>query len=118
MSNNQDTLLIYYDAGCNLCTSLVERLKTLSQGPIFNCIPYQIVSTSPLHFNELIVIIGAKEYKAAEAVIAILSQMKGLPRMLARCLQLMPVGILNRCYYVIARNRYRLFGQNRTCTIH
>jgi len=51
----------------------------------------------------------------SDAAILILRHLGGFWRMAAAFLGILPHGLRNRSYNLIARNRYRIFGKSESC---
>lgn len=61
------------------------------------------------------VVLGGRAYFKSDAAIAVLSR---LPRLAwVRALRIVPRGLRNAAYDLVARNRYRWFGQSDCCLL-
>ena len=65
----------------------------------------------------VVFVTGGRSFEKAEAVIRILRKLGPPYSLIAFLLNLLPFFVLNFLYDFIVRNRYRIFGKNRTCFI-
>jgi predicted DCC family thiol-disulfide oxidoreductase YuxK len=115
--------LIVFDGDCVLCSANAQfvlkhdrrgrfRLTT-AQGPLGQAL-YRHLGLDTTDFETMLVIERGRVRRDSDAVLAIAEEL-GWPWRAARLLRLVPAGIRDRLYRLVARNRYRWFGKRGTC---
>ncbi|ARJ43662.1 thiol-disulfide oxidoreductase [Pantoea alhagi] len=114
-----DEQVVLYDGTCRLCNGWVNFLLRYDKYHTVRLAAVQSEQGKALlrwaglsteNISTIVLIRQGKVYLRAEAIFRV---MAGLPwpwRILA-LLRLLPATLSNRCYDVIASNRYRLFGR-------
>ena len=123
MTNNGPIIL--FDAMCVLCSANAQfvlrfdrtrrfRLASI-QGQVGRelCRRFDIDPQDP---DTIIVVEGASALRNSDAVLAIYSGL-GWPWRAAGVLRAVPRPMRDPLYWLIARNRYRLFGRRETCWV-
>ena len=107
---------VLYDGDCALCSSQVRFIKRRDRGNRFRFVPLQteegreILREAGLPDNELDTVVYAKSgrhYVRSSAVLGILRDLGGGWRLL-RVLAIIPPGLRDFFYNLVARNRHRL----------
>jgi predicted DCC family thiol-disulfide oxidoreductase YuxK len=107
---------ILYDSDCSLCNSQVRFIKKRDRKHLFRFVPLQsdegieILHEAGLPASELNTVVYAKSgrhYLRSSAVLGILKDLGGGWRLL-RVLAIIPSGIRDFFYNLVARNRHRL----------
>jgi len=93
-------------------------MKKFKSSNLLTFIPLQAVTLSPESWNELVVINANKEYKASSGVIQVLKRTNSFTKVVAFFLQLFPISFLDKLYYLLARNRFKWFGESKACSIN
>lgn len=117
--------LIVFDGVCVFCSGFVRTIMRLDRHDRFRFATAQ----SPLgealfrHFGLPIddyetnlVLVDGVAHQRLDGFIAAMAAL-GWPWRAARLLRLLPAGLRDRLYSLIARNRYRLFGRRERCDI-
>ena len=111
--------VVLYDGTCKLCNGWVNFLLRYDKYRTVRLAAVQSEQGKTLlrwaglptdNVSTIVLIAHGEVYLRAEAIFRV---MRGLPwpwRLLS-LLRLLPSALSNRCYDVIARNRYRLFGR-------
>jgi predicted DCC family thiol-disulfide oxidoreductase YuxK len=115
--------LVIIDGTCNLCNRTARFIKKRDPKQLFLVIASQskegekILQRHGLEQPESVLLIeGETVYEKSEATVKILSRLNGY-KWLAFLLRIIPKRIRDYCYDVVARNRYKWFGKQDTCTI-
>lgn len=112
---------VLYDGECAFCNSQVRFIKKRDRGNVFRFVPLQseegrsILSTAGLPDDELDTVVYVKDGKdltRSSAVLGILGDLGGGWSLL-RVLGIIPSGIRDFFYRLIARNRHRFYSSNR-----
>ncbi len=115
LRNHSNMPIVYFDGQCNFCYGLIQMLKRLGLEQKVHLLPFQLVSSQAQ--DELIFINESGLFKADKAVLQLLHTMGGIFRLTGRVLSILPSALLQKTYYVIAQNRYHIFG-NHSCSIN
>ncbi|MFB6355407.1 MAG: thiol-disulfide oxidoreductase DCC family protein [bacterium] len=118
--------VVFYDGHCALCNGTVKFILNWDKGGQFTYAPLQ-GDLAGKHLNidneDLSSVIYRRErngsvdvYRRSDAIFEILKELGGIWRILA-VLQLIPRFIRDAFYNLIARYRYRVFGQYDECPL-
>jgi predicted DCC family thiol-disulfide oxidoreductase YuxK len=115
--------VIVFDSMCVLCSSNAQFilrndhhkrfLLASMQGPVGAGL-YRKHGIAPANPNTMVVVDGDRVLRNSDAVLAIWAGL-GWPWKAAAVLRFVPRPVRDAVYRLIARNRYRLFGQRETC---
>jgi predicted DCC family thiol-disulfide oxidoreductase YuxK len=114
-----DKPVIFFDGECNLCNGFVDLLLQIDREHQFYLAPLQGDTAQqylpPLPQDpqgwSIAYVDGKKVSFASDAVIAIAEQLGGMWGIVALAKPL-PQNFRDYLYYLVASNRYRLFGQS------
>jgi predicted DCC family thiol-disulfide oxidoreductase YuxK len=117
--------VIVFDAMCVLCSANAQfvlrydrleyfRLASM-QGEVGTAL-YRKFGIDPANPVTLIVVEGDVALRDSDAVLAIWSAL-GWPWRALTAVRMVPRAIRDPLYRLVARNRYRLFGQRETCWV-
>lgn len=117
----QKTILVFYDATCVLCN---RSILWLIKNDVEDVFRFSHVSSTLAQAQEFkvssdaISILTEKGHylKSSAAVLYLLHKTKRYP-ILYRFLKILPLKSLNVLYNIIARNRYKWFGNYSECKI-
>ena len=123
--------LILYDGVCGLCNRLVQFvLKRDSRGQfrfasLQSKLAGSILQRHGVNQQDLDTMYLVSDYQESterlaarsDASVAILRHLSGFWRIVAALLSILPRGMRNRSYNLIASNRYRIFGKFESCMI-
>ncbi|MBZ5651651.1 MAG: DCC1-like thiol-disulfide oxidoreductase family protein [Acidobacteriia bacterium] len=118
--------VLLYDGVCGLCNRLVQFVLKRDSRARFRFAALQstyatrILKThglDPQDLNTLYVVQDERLSARADAVIFILQELGGLWRVAAAALRIFPKPLRDWGYSVMARHRYRIFGQYETCLL-
>jgi predicted DCC family thiol-disulfide oxidoreductase YuxK len=118
-----DRPIIIFDGHCVLCSRFarfvlrndrraVFRLMT-AQSPLGQAI-YRHLSLDPAEFETNVLLEDGRAWFKSAGTIRMFAYL-GFPWSLAMALRLIPSGMLDRLYDVVARNRLRWFGSQSIC---
>jgi len=118
-------MIILFDGVCNLCNALVRfviardphghfRFAALTSEAGVRAL--EAASISGVRPDSMVLIDGGRVFLRADAALQVLRRLR-FPWPLAYALVAVPRSIRDRVYDVIARNRYRWFGQRETCMV-
>lgn len=119
----KDTLL--FDGVCNLCNGAVNFIIDRDPNRHFQFAALQSefgqqqldrLGLNQEDFDSLVLLSEGKVYKKSSAALKIAGNLKGLYPLL-KVFLIVPPFIRNGIYDIIARNRYKWFGQSDTCRI-
>jgi predicted DCC family thiol-disulfide oxidoreductase YuxK len=130
MESNSSPVILY-DGVCGLCNRLVQFvLKRDSRGQfrfasLQSKLAGSILQRHGVNPHDLDTMYLVSDYQQpterlaarSDAAISILRQLGGLWGMVAALLSVLPRGLRNRSYNLIAGNRYRIFGKYESCMI-
>lgn len=117
--------VILFDGVCNLCNAYVQfviRHDSVSQfrfAPLQSIQGIELLKKHQLPLNQLstvVLSIGGNYYTKSDAALRILSRLSGVWK-LAGVFLILPKAMRDFGYDLIAKNRYRLFGQKDACII-
>lgn len=117
--------IVLFDAKCVLCSANAQFILTHDKAARFRLASMQgDVGASlfrahgfdPSDPTSILVIDGSTVRKDSDAVLSIYEGL-GFPWRLASVLRIIPAGVRDPLYRLIARNRYRCFGQRATCWV-
>jgi len=130
MESNSNPLILY-DGVCGLCNRLVQFvLKRDSRGQfrfasLQSKLAGSILQRHGVNQQDLDTMYLVSDYQESterlaarsDASVAILRHLSGFWRLVAALLSILPRGMRNRSYNLIASNRYRIFGKFESCMI-
>ena len=115
--------IVIFDGVCNLCNAAVNHIIERDPESLFRFAPMQsdIAKTliaqhqGPGFDSETILFIkNGVCYERSDAILEIMKELSGYGFRVG-ILKLTPKPIRDGLYYLIARNRYRLFGKREQC---
>ena len=113
---------VLYDSECTLCNSQVRFIKKRDRGNLFHFVPLQseqgkvMMREAGLPANELDTVVyekSGRHYLRSSAVLSILKDLGGGWSLL-RILAIIPPGIRDFFYNLVAHNRHRLFHRKKS----
>ena len=118
------TGIILFDGQCVFCDHSVQFILKRDVDEIFQFASLQSDIGQKLlkqynvdsSMDSIVVIYREKVYTQSDAAIVIARQFKGLWRLLV-VVKVLPKWLRDKMYEIIAKNRYRLFGQLEMCRI-
>ena len=117
-----DQSLILFDGVCNLCTGSVQFVLKRDKAKKFTFASLQSTTGQKLlsqfnlpnnTFNSFILYQGGKIYTRSTAALKMFQQLKGWKWV--KVFWIVPKFIRDAVYNLIARNRYKWFGQKSEC---
>ena len=121
-----DKKIILFDGVCNLCNQAVLFIINRDTKDVFRFIALQsplgieickYIDVDPTKMDSIILYEPGAAYNyKSEAALKIASHL-GFPYSLSAIFKVIPVGIRNRIYDYIAKNRYQWFGKKESCMI-
>ncbi len=122
MIKNQGIIL--FDGYCVLCSYFIGMIirkadKSMNIVPMQSeagqdLLQKQLLSLSP---NEVILICEDKTYKGADAIIHLMRSINGWMSVAGTIAAILPRGLRNILYRLVANNRYQWFGKRNSCYI-
>jgi len=118
------TGIILFDGQCVFCDHSVQFILKRDVGEVFRFASLQSDIGQQLlkqynvdvSMDSIVVIYLNKVYTQSDAAIVIAQRFKGLWKLLV-IVKFIPKWLRDKMYVVIAKNRYRLFGEMETCRI-
>lgn len=115
--------VIYFDGVCGLCNGFVDFIMKIDRESVFHFSPLQseyAKTNLPPEFtanlDSVVVQMDGKTLRKSKAVLAVLRKLGGVWGV-AGLFGVLPEGILNRAYDLVAEHRYRVFGKKETCRL-
>ena len=119
-------MVVLFDGVCNLCTGVVQfvirhdqagriRFAALQSAAGQALLAQYGLSTSDL--NTVVYIKDGQAQVRSTAALSLLGDLGGPWRWLAALLRVVPRGLRDAVYGLVARNRYRLFGKRDSCLL-
>ena len=118
------TGIILFDGQCVFCDHSVQFILKRDVGEVFRFASLQSDIGQRLlkqynvdvSMDSIVVIYLNKVYTQSDAAIVIAQRFKGVWKLLV-IVKFIPKWLRDKMYVVIAKNRYRLFGEMETCRI-
>ncbi len=115
--------VIFFDGYCGLCNGFVDFVMKIDKAGVFKFSPLQsdfakanLKLEDIQQLKSVVVLIDGKTFRKAQAVMKVFAELEGGWKALST-LGLLPSGILNLGYDLVAENRYRIFGKRETCRL-
>lgn len=118
--------IVYYDGVCNLCNKVVQFIiKHDKSKRIMFASLQSAAGQKALHkllqqhatIPDSIVLYEHGKYYIQSSAALRIGQLMGYPKAVINILNIVPVGIRDAIYNVIARNRYKWFGRSESCPL-
>jgi predicted DCC family thiol-disulfide oxidoreductase YuxK len=118
-----DRPILVFDGHCMLCSSFVQlilrhdrhrRFRLLAAQTPLGAALYRHLGLHSTDYETNILIEDGRAWLKSEGSIRILERL-GLPWSLMSVARLLPTGMRDRLYEIVARNRLRWFGTRSTC---
>ena len=120
-----DDAVVLFDGVCNLCNGVVAFLLPRDSAGRLRFAPLQSEAgqlllerhgLSTTDFDTIVLVEGDRAYTMSTAAIRI-AELLGWPYRAARIARIVPAGIRDRLYDVVAGNRYDWFGRKEQCMV-
>lgn len=115
--------IVYFDGVCGLCNGFIDFVISLDKKNHFLFSPLQseyakthLPEEYTLDLKSVVLQIDGNTYSKSRAVLKVLDLIGG-PWKLSIVFQLIPQGIADKIYDLVATNRYKLFGKKETCRL-
>lgn len=117
--------IVFFDGVCNLCNTSIQRILKQERKPIFKFAPLQweeaqkIMSSKgldPAKMDSILLLKNGKIYQKSRAIFRIAHTLK-FPYPLLYIFWIIPYPIRDFFYDIIARNRYKWWGQKEACML-
>ena len=121
----RDAPVLLFDGVCHLCSGWAGFVIRNDPDGVVKLATVQSVSGQEIlralgmptdTFDTLVFVEDGRAWFRSAAVLRILRHMRRRWQF-ARALAIVPAGLRDACYDVIARNRYRWFGKRETCLL-
>ena len=119
----EERSVIVFDAMCVLCSAnaqfvlrhdLQQRFLLASMQGEIGAGLYRRFGIDPSDPDTMVVVTGGKALRNSDAVLAIYAGL-GWPWRALSALRVIPRGLRDPVYRLVARNRYRIFGKRESC---
>ncbi|GEM_PF-3388972 len=107
--------IVYFDGACNLCSAIIRLIDKLDLKHRINLIPFQVV-TNKSELNHIIWVKDGESFVAGKALIKILLMSAYPIKLLGHLLNVLPLNLVDKVYYLIVNNRYKWFG-SKSCNL-
>jgi predicted DCC family thiol-disulfide oxidoreductase YuxK len=115
--------IIFFDGVCNLCNAFVDFLVRRDAEHLFDFAPLQgsnakqlLPARFPEKLSSVVLWSQGEVHEKSDAALMVLQQLGGLWGAL-RVFWVLPKGLRDWGYDLVARNRYALFGKRETCRL-
>ncbi len=117
--------IVVFDGVCNLCSYAVQFIIKRDKHAVFTFTSMQSgygknllskYEINPEEVDTLVLVKSGQLYFKSDAAIEIAKGFEGVWKVLSLC-QFIPRPIRDAVYSLIARNRYRMFGQKDACML-
>lgn len=126
-----DEIVVFYDGVCGLCNRLNrfllarDRRGALRFAPLQGRLAAETLARYGIRADDLDTVhvisgrntANARLLRRSRAVLHAVEQLGGIWRVAARIGALVPAGIADVLYELVARNRYRIFGRYEACAL-
>lgn len=120
-----DKPIIVFDGQCVFCSAWARLVLRYDRKGVFRLLPaqtalgtalYRHYGLDPVDYETNILIEnGLARFKADGSIR--MAQLLGFPWSLARVFRLLPGAVADRLYDLVAKSRYRIFGQSEVCYV-
>ena len=125
---SQAHTIVFFDGVCSLCNGVVSTLVTQDRGHKLRYAPLQgktaeavLSAADRQKLSTVIVLKNSRLYRRSDAVIEVLLDLPAgppvRPLFWLKILRKIPRPFRELGYFLVARWRYRIFGQSDTCRI-
>src|SRR3954468_12332089 len=120
---SDDRPIIVFDGHCSLCSGWARFVLKHDRQEKFRLLPaqsdlgralYVHYKLDPVEYETNILIADGLAWFKSEASIRMAEQL-GFPWSMAKILRVIPLGLRDRLYQCVARNRLRVFGRRDVC---
>ena len=118
--------IILFDGVCNLCDASVHYVIKHDKNDLFRFVALQSdlgqvilkhIGINPSHIDSIILYEpGVAYYYKSSAALEIAKGLKGIFT-LATLFQILPIGVRDFIYDIIAKNRYKWYGKKQECLV-
>lgn len=118
--------IILFDGVCNLCDASVHYVIKHDKNELFRFVALQSdlgqvilkhIGINPSHIDSIILYEpGVAYYYKSSAALEIAKGLKGIFT-LATLFQILPIGVRDFIYDIIAKNRYKWYGKKQECLV-
>ena len=125
MADPQDSqTIVFFDGVCHLCNGFVDFVISRDRSHRIFFAPLQgetahrrLQIEDRLVLESLVLFAGGKTYRRSQAVLRILFQMGGPWLVLGLLGSAVPLGLRDRIYAFVAKNRFKWFGRREFCRL-
>lgn len=125
MAEPQDSqTVVFFDGVCHLCNGFVDFVISRDRSHRIFFAPLQgetahrrLQIEDRLVLESLVLFAGGKTYRRSQAVLRILFQMGGPWLVLGLLGSAVPLGLRDRIYAFVAKNRFKWFGRREFCRL-
>ena len=123
MKSKKRELIIFFDGVCGLCNGFIDFIMKVDKKDLFSFSPLQSDFAAKMlppekvqNLDSVVVIIDGQIHTKSKAVLEVLNTLGGRWKLIS-ILGVLPKGLLNIGYDLVASNRYKIFGKKETCRI-
>lgn len=116
--------ILFFDGVCGLCNWSIDFVLKRDNERRFQFAPLQGETAQVLlppadvtNLSSMVLWRGGQTYKKSSAAVRVLWQLGLFWRLVGTAIWLIPLPIRNLGYFLIATNRYRLFGKKESCRL-
>ncbi len=116
--------LLFFDGTCGLCDRSVTFLFNQDKRRVLRFAPLQgetslkyVPEAKRLNLGSIVLLVDGKLLERSTAVLTALALTGGPWKAVAALALVVPSGVRDGVYDLVAKNRYRLFGRYETCRL-
>ena len=117
--------IVFFDGVCNVCDKTVDFVLKYDKDQRFSFASLQsefaqnffLEHKMNVSLDTIVVFKDGDFLKRSKAMLYILKNLNGSPRILGAILSLFPHFISDSFYALFAKNRYRIFGKREVCKV-
>lgn len=115
--------IVFFDGICLLCNGFVDWSRPhfivgeIFYAPLQGKTAKEILPMQDLGLASIVYFRDGQIFKKSQAVLNLMSDMGGILKFLSLMLRAVPLVLADAVYDLVAKYRYRVFGQTETCRL-
>ena len=112
--------IIFFDGQCHLCDYTVQKLLMMDKTGLFRFATLQLAKEekiTTINMDSVALLYHGQVYYKSTSAIKIIRLLGGKYKYISYIFSIIPLGIRDSFYDLIAKNRYKWFGKDEVCKI-